>query len=269
MKKRMIVAAIGIPVLLLVVLLAPDYIVTALIALLSAACIFEFAKALDTAKYFILLSTSLLYAAAIPFWAYYAKSSQFLLSILLLYMVVIMAWLMLRNQKVAFDQVAPFLLGAVTIPFAMSTLVTLLGLGREYMLLPFALAFASDGGAYFAGIYLGKHRITPNLSPNKTAEGVIGGFLGAIVAAALFCVVMLILKRSVMWLGVLIYGILGSAISQFGDLAFSYIKRQYGIKDYGKLLPGHGGVLDRFDSILFCAPFVLLLISAMPLFFVK
>ena len=133
-----------------------------------------------------------------------------------------------------------------------------------YMLLPFVATFSSDSGAYFAGMFYGKKKIFPNLSPNKTLEGCIGGFVSAIAMMLLYGFVLTLLHFEVNYLYLAVYGFLGSLACEFGDLVFSAIKRQYGIKDYGNLIPGHGGMLDRFDSIHFTAPMIELLVLLLP-----
>ena len=107
----------------------------------------------------------------------------------------------------------------------------------------------------------GKHKLAPRVSPKKTVEGAIGGLVGGVLGTALMMAVGSYILRDAFWdFGLLaVFGLLGSVISQIGDLSFSVIKREYGVKDYGHLLPGHGGILDRFDSVTFVAPFVWLL----------
>lgn len=118
--------------------------------------------------------------------------------------------------------------------------------------LVFFTAFGTDIFAYFTGYLFGKHKLCPAISPKKTIEGAVGGILGSVILSGIFT---LILLPDLLFHGIVI-GILGSIIAQFGDLTASIIKRKIGIKDYGNLIPGHGGVLDRFDSVLFTAPFV-------------
>lgn len=113
-------------------------------------------------------------------------------------------------------------------------------------------AFGTDIMAYFSGYLFGKHKLSPKISPKKTVEGAIGGTIGSIVLCTIAGYIMmpdLILQSAVI-------GLLGSVAAQLGDLTASMFKRNMGIKDYGDLIPGHGGVLDRFDSVLFTAPFV-------------
>lgn len=123
--------------------------------------------------------------------------------------------------------------------------------GTIYVWTIFIVAFLTDTFAYFTGYLFGKHKLIPKVSPKKTIEGSIGGVVGSTVG----CIVFGYLFNLDMT-AMIIIGSIGSVIAQFGDLFASSIKRYVGIKDYGKLIPGHGGVLDRFDSVILVAPFV-------------
>ncbi len=117
---------------------------------------------------------------------------------------------------------------------------------------PFILAFVTDTFAYFSGRFFGKHKLIPDVSPNKTKEGSVGGIIGTTIVSIVFA---LIFDSSLaIFAGVI--GFFGSMFSQYGDLLASKIKRTVGIKDFGNIMPGHGGVLDRFDSIIVTSPFV-------------
>ncbi|MDO4868853.1 MAG: phosphatidate cytidylyltransferase [Bacillota bacterium] len=113
-------------------------------------------------------------------------------------------------------------------------------------------AFGTDICAYFAGVFLGKHKLCPVISPKKTWEGAIGGVLGSVILCGVFGIIFV----KPLMIHCLIIGLAGSVISMFGDLTASVFKRKMGIKDYGNLIPGHGGILDRFDSVLFTGPVV-------------
>lgn len=113
-------------------------------------------------------------------------------------------------------------------------------------------AFGTDIMAYFSGYAFGKHKLCPNISPKKTIEGSVGGTLGSIILCGVFGYFFV----PQILIHCLIVGLLGGVISQFGDLTASIFKRKMGIKDYGNLIPGHGGILDRFDSVLFTGPLV-------------
>lgn len=135
------------------------------------------------------------------------------------------------------------------------------------MLLTFICAWSCDTFAYFTGRFFGKHKLIPHVSPNKTVEGSVGGVVGAMV----ICILYLLIVKNVFdtniltWSNVVVegavYGLVGGALSQLGDLIASAIKRDTGIKDFGWIFPGHGGFMDRFDSVMFIAPIMYILPS--------
>jgi phosphatidate cytidylyltransferase len=124
--------------------------------------------------------------------------------------------------------------------------------GRMAVWLIFLTAFGTDIMAFLTGRALGRHKLCPNISPKKTVEGAVGGFVGSV----LFCGAFGFLLMPVLLAHCLIIGALGGVLAQLGDLTASLFKRNLGVKDYGALIPGHGGILDRFDSVLFTAPFI-------------
>ena len=132
--------------------------------------------------------------------------------------------------------------------------------------MPWVTVWVCDSFALFTGMAFGKHKLAPYVSPKKTVEGSVGGLVFAVLACILYTVVLdkAFSLSLPLWSAVL-YGIVGSTAGQIGDLSLSVIKRGAGIKDYGNLFPGHGGVWDRFDSILFAAPlFELLYLHILP-----
>lgn len=122
----------------------------------------------------------------------------------------------------------------------------------QFIWFVFLTAFGTDIMAYFTGMAFGKHRLCPKLSPKKSIEGAIGGVLGSMILCAVYWYFVF---PDHIWIS-LIIGFFGSVVAQLGDLSASAFKRQMGIKDYGNLIPGHGGILDRFDSVLFTGPVV-------------
>jgi len=132
-------------------------------------------------------------------------------------------------------------------------------------LVPFAMTMLPDSGAYFVGCAIGKHKLAPEISPKKTVEGVAGGVVTGILGMLLYVFVLQKLGLSVRYGFAAVYGLLGAFGSVVGDLVFSTIKRQTGIKDFGHFLPGHGGALDRFDSALLVAPLAELLLVLIPI----
>lgn len=142
------------------------------------------------------------------------------------------------------------LLGILYIPFLLFHIINLNG--TKYIWLIFIISFGTDTFAYITGNLIGKRKLSPNVSPNKTVEGSIGGIVGAAILALVYSNINNIAKP----IDIIIISLLGSIVSQIGDLTASKIKRKAGIKDYGFIMPGHGGVLDRFDSIIFATPII-------------
>jgi phosphatidate cytidylyltransferase len=137
--------------------------------------------------------------------------------------------------------------------------------GRFLVLIPVICASITDVGAYFVGVLFGKHRGVTKVSPNKSLEGYIGGIVVGCLVLMLYAVVLgRFAGVSVSMPIMALYGIVGSAVTELGDLSFSLIKRQEGVKDYGDLLPGHGGMMDRFDSTVFAAPAIMVLVWLLP-----
>ncbi len=184
---------------------------------------------------------------------------QTLLLWLILTLVVMMACYVIAYPAYHSGQMTMLVFGLVYVTLMMSFVfkVRYLEGGILKVWLIFVASWGSDTCAYCAGKLLGRHKLPSELSPNKTLEGCLGGVAGAALIGFLFALAFYD-DRSLWWQFALIGGI-GSVISQIGDLTASAIKRNNGIKDYGRLIPGHGGILDRFDSIIFIAPFVYIL----------
>lgn len=122
----------------------------------------------------------------------------------------------------------------------------------EFTWIVLIIAFGTDTMAYFSGFLFGKHKLCPSISPKKTIEGAIGGTIWSVI----FCGIFAYFFAPEYLIHLLALGFIGSIFAQFGDLTASIFKRKMGIKDYGNLIPGHGGMLDRFDSVMFTAPIV-------------
>jgi len=150
-----------------------------------------------------------------------------------------------------------------------SCLISLKTMPYGYLLvfLPVISAALTDSGAYFTGVAIGKRKAFPKISPGKTVEGCIGGLIAGTAGLLLFGIVLAnTTSLTVIYPILALYGIIGAIVTELGDLFFSLIKRKCNIKDYGKLIPGHGGVLDRFDSMTFAAPTLYLLMILIPSF---
>ena len=166
------------------------------------------------------------------------------------------------------SQVSWGFFGALIVPYLMLSLLRIfqmdflpigdtdLQIGQFIVLLPLLAAWGADTCALFAGTFFGKHKLAPVVSPKKTVEGAVGGVVGGAVLVLLAALLMnTFLDLDMPIWAALVLGGAGAVLGEIGDLSFSIIKRQTGIKDYGHIFPGHGGVLNRFDSVLFVAPF--------------
>ena len=155
------------------------------------------------------------------------------------------------------EDMAATALGIIYVPFLFhfAVLIDECDYAKNYIWLVFIIAFGTDIFAYFSGVFLGKHKLCPTLSPKKTVEGAVGGMVGALAFSLLFGHFFLEQGHTLNF-GFILMVLLGSVVSMLVDLSASAFKRQMGIKDYGNLIPGHGGILDRFDSVLFVAPYL-------------
>lgn len=272
MKTRIIVAAIFIPILFVILFFLPPVWLTAVAALIGGFIVFEFLRALKALQNLRLYVYPIAAAVIIPFGFYFGAGADVLRAVMFLLTAILFAEGIIAYEKekqLGLETILPVIFAGAVIPFFLSSLVCLKMMenGRLYVLLPIIAAFTSDSGAYFAGIYLGRNKAFPHVSPNKTVEGCIGGMLCDVIVMLLYGgILSLATKLDINFLALIVYGIIGSLATQLGDLAFSLIKRQHGVKDYGKLIPGHGGMLDRFDSMIFAAPAMLSLVAVWPAF---
>lgn len=160
---------------------------------------------------------------------------------------------------------------SIALGYAFGSLLSLVSSPDEsgifYLVSCLIFAWITDIGAYFTGVFFGKHKLCPELSPKKTIEGAVGGVVSCIIIMFVYCLIYnaISFEYDANILTILLITAPMSVIGMLGDLIFSYIKRYCGIKDYGDLLPGHGGILDRFDSILVISPVFYILSKILPL----
>jgi len=250
-KKRVITALGGIPLLIAIIWFGEPWF-TILVAIWGLLAAFEFYRMVATSKvppltYFGLIWTLLFILS--PHFDY-----DILIPLLLTSAVVLsLIWLLLHPQKErAFTGWAWTIGGILYIGWLLSYLVALRGLdaGRNWVFFAFFVTFASDTTAFFVGRAWGKHHLAPHISPGKTWEGAIAGVFGAIIVSLLFIIPTPLRLPLIYWQAILL-GLLVSLFAQLGDLVESLLKRNMGVKESGKLLPGHGGFLDRIDSVVF------------------
>lgn len=238
------------------------------VAIISAVAVYELVKAMGHSSRWYLCLPCVITAAAIPF-----TSGDITLAVYSAFTLVIFSAMILNHKEITFKEIGVLFSMVIIIPSALSCLISLRDLNPEvgmfYVLVAVFAAWAADIGAYFAGTFFGKHKLCPEISPKKTIEGAIGGLVVNVIAIMLSGLVVTKLmyggSLSANYLALFIVGFFGSPISILGDLSFSLIKRSCNIKDFGSVIPGHGGILDRFDSVIFTAPFVYLVASVLPL----
>ena len=268
MKTRIIAAAVLLPALLLVLFLLPKIFLTVLVGVMAAIAAYELTVGTGLVKQIRLSVYSMLAAFLVCLWCGFGISFAWLLLIVLLFMSALFAESMLCDMKIAFEKLAICMVAGVLLPLLFGSLVRIHSgeYGRYLICVPFILAFMSDTGAYFIGCKFGKHKLAPTISPKKSKEGVLGGVAGGIVGMLIFCLILQIaFDFTPNYIFAIVYGLVGSLVAVFGDLCFSLIKRQNDIKDFGNLIPGHGGILDRFDSMMLVGPLAEILLILLPL----
>ncbi len=268
MKTRVIAATALLPLLLVVVLVLPKIFTAILFGAMAAIGARELLKGTGLVKHNRLVIYAMIMAFFVAVWSSMWTVYLLVLLGILAFFCILFGELLMFHTQVSFEELTMTFVAGGVIPFLLSGVVRIHNWddGRFLILLPFVIAFLSDTGAYFAGRAFGRHKLAPVISPNKTVEGLFGGVAGACVGVVVYCMVLQkFFDFQINYLYVPIYGILGSLSAVFGDLCFSAVKRQTGIKDYGNLIPGHGGILDRFDSMVVVAPLTELLLLLIPM----
>lgn len=262
MKARLLTSAVGVP-LVVVLLILGEYFPWVMYLAISVLCslmTYELLTAKKLHKNLAVMLPSVIFAFVQPLLVVtqYKLIPVFLFGILLLFGMIV------KSETLSFSDVSFALTGTIMIVFGMSSILMISSLLGGYIsfafVLTIAVAWLSDAGAFFAGVSLGKHKLCPKVSPNKTVEGFVGGLVAGTLSSALIGFVYSFIYSGVTfnYLTLVVISLFGSLVSVLGDLTFSQIKRSCKIKDYGSIFPGHGGMLDRFDSVIFISPLVYL-----------
>ncbi len=262
MFKTRLLSSIVLMILMLFFIISGGKMLLLLTAFLSMVAMMEFMRMVKLHKtplaVFGNVVVALLYALL------FTGQMEKLVPLCVLYLLALMAVYVISFPKYRAEQIMYLFFGFFYTGLLISYIyqVRELSGGAFSVWLIFIAAWGSDVCAYCVGMLIGKHKAFPVLSPKKTWEGCIGGVAGAAIIAVLYCLAMNYWfdQAFSIWQYVLV-GACGAAISQIGDLAASAMKRNNEIKDYGKLIPGHGGVLDRYDSVIFVAPIVYYLLQ--------
>ena len=261
MKTRIITAGIGIVFAVLVLVFGEmnSIVVCIVISLLTALMCYELLSAKHLEKDLKFVLPSCLFALLNPFLSY----SPLKYLPIFLYFVAVAIIFIRFHDKIDFNDIIFSIAGTLIITVSMSLFAFYACSENEHTafkcVIVLVVPWLADSGAYFVGNAIGKKKLCPEISPKKTVEGAAGGLvtgaLGALLTGFIFLLIYGYDNFHPNFLALAILGLVNAVVSILGDLFFSLIKRNTGIKDYGSILPGHGGMLDRFDSVFFCIPF--------------
>jgi len=259
MKTRVIVGILLV-LLLVTVLYFGGIVLLSVLALFSIAAIFEMGQTFRKKSYDPILIPAYVFAVTYPFVYFYLG----MLSMFILYLasvMVTMIWSLFTRRHTTNDIIPSlFILNYPTL-FLMCMMLVYFSFGRPVALVAAGMAYAapecSDTFAYFGGTFLGKHKLCPTISPKKTVEGAVFALIGGTVFGVGMFFLQSIWGGHIGFVVLILLGLGCGLLSQFGDLFASLLKRWAGVKDFSSVFPGHGGIIDRIDSIMFCAPLVL------------
>ena len=282
MKTRIITALVGIVVLIGVLFTFDTLVFNLVIAAITLLAIHEIYSALGFEK-----KDWLLYAVMVPYTLLIMLSSyqvcrRLVMPASFLLVLFYAIYLVVRNGDISYQKASGLVMFSAIVVFCFYSFIRLKELlpvetyGYDavfFILLILCFAWGGDTCAYFAGRAFGKHKLCPVVSPKKTVEGAIGGVLGTMVFGVIVTLIYSVAADRMeaftrsnigvsMYVIIALLGCIAAVLGIYGDLFASVVKRQCGIKDYGTIFPGHGGILDRFDSVMFIAPFVTMVIIA-------
>lgn len=258
MLTRILTSIVGIPLVVLVVLMGgPIFRFTVMAA--SLIGLYEFYNAVKNTyhpmKY-------IGYAAVVIYYVLLGQMNMYFTVFVALLIIVTFSYMVIVYPKYNIMDVSITIIGMLYVSVLFGFIVMInnqTAYGDFWVWLIIISSWGSDTCAYFVGKTIGKHKLAPVLSPKKTVEGSIGGIVGAGILGYIYTIIYTQFHHAELsgYAGIVVVAVcIAAIISQFGDLAASAIKRTFEQKDYGNLLPGHGGILDRCDSILFVAPII-------------
>lgn len=270
LKPRLVTAAVGIPVAVILMILTELWhpLTGICVGIVNGMMILEYLNA----KHLINCLPLTIVCAAFSVLTPVFIATDFWYIFAVLFMIAAFSVLIYLHKKLSFSSFTYAVSGTALITFGMSAFAVAANneiSSSFFFALMLLLPWMADGGGYFIGSKFGSRKLCPNISPKKTVEGAIGGFVFCLISAlvmGLIFQIFIIRDYKVNFLPIIIIALLDSAVSILGDISFSLIKRNLNIKDYGSIFPGHGGVLDRFDSIIFTAPLAVAVNIVLPFF---
>ncbi|MDR3644707.1 MAG: phosphatidate cytidylyltransferase [Clostridia bacterium] len=278
MRQRLISAAAGVSLGVVILFFYNTIIFNIVVALIIFTAVYEVLIATHYVADRLLFAICAVFAVSVPF--FHVPSMKLVAAIVsFLFIFTLFVYLLVHHQKIRFELIGTVFLTTMLLSVSFSCLIFIrdnyekvaLDRGLFYICLMLFGAWMTDAGAYFIGVFFGKHKLAPGISPKKTIEGVVGGFVFSMISFYLATLVYGILCNyhhvviTPNYIVLTVASLLCSAAAIIGDLSASLIKRECNIKDFGNILPGHGGVLDRFDSVMFVAPLMYLLLQIFPI----
>ncbi|MFA5658339.1 MAG: phosphatidate cytidylyltransferase [Oscillospiraceae bacterium] len=267
MVTRIVSAAVAIVIAAVVLFLHDTIVFYFAVSLLTLLMLYEIFHAAGCLKYRLTTVVCFLFGAFMPFF-YYEKIESFRYFFLTACLAIIFITYILQHKALTFEKLCIMITSSVLITLSMNAMISIKESNEKHGLFLLVLslcgAWLADSGAFFKGTFFGKHKLCPEISPKKTIEGVIGG---TITNALLFILIGFVYTKfqsandisvSFNYFYLALFGMACSLLGLLGDLSASLVKRQFQIKDYGNIMPGHGGAMDRFDSVLFVIPFMYL-----------
>ena len=281
MKVRIVSSLIGLCILGVALYFYDTLALSAFVFLLCALAIMELFHAAGLTKYRFLCVVSLLFCLALVFQNT-RPVSLFFARIIFGFIVALFLYQLYRHETLRIEQTCYAFFMTILVSMSFYCLILMKEIagaqvGVFYLFLALGSAWWADSGAFFVGTFLGKHKLCPTVSPKKTVEGLVGGILTAMLGNLLVCVLYESISMALVPTGYFIHHVsvnipmvliltpVLSLLGVLGDLSASVIKRQYGVKDFGHIMPGHGGIMDRFDSVLFITPAIFMILNIFPL----
>lgn len=267
MKTRIITAIVGSAIVIPCLIFMHTPVFPLFWGVVSCFAVYEIIKATGGHNHVVSV-ISCLTAFVIPFLFHYSVELP-LMPVVCVYVMMYFIIMVIMHKQTTFSDIITAIFASIVIPCSFSSMIKIRDIITDYpdkytqsnvwffFLFAFFCSWITDAFAYFVGRSLGKHKLCPNISPKKTVEGAVGGVLGALLLNIIMFVIFekcIFVMHTVKVWQIIIISIILSVISMFGDLSASIIKRNHNIKDFGNILPGHGGVMDRFDSCLFVFP---------------
>lgn len=273
MKTRIITSLVAIAIGISVLILNNTFIYPLMVCLIAALSVHEILTVCDCQKHRLHYVLCIAFAVCIPLLTWFTQVGLiWKLFAASLIVFLMFAGYVANHKKLSFDKLAVMVSVTTLITLSVTCLVSIKNIseihGICYVVMALMAAWIPDGGAYFVGTFLGKKKLCPEISPKKTVEGAAGGIVVTVIVFMIYglCYKNIMLDNGVAiginYAALAVIMVLAALISMVGDLSASLLKREHGIKDFGKILPGHGGIVDRFDSVYFVLPYMMLIFNA-------